>query len=400
MNKKGRNLQDVKAENRTLVLKLICTGQCTSRMDISHKTGLSKMTITNIIQELIKEKLICEGEMLATNTVGRKPMLLYPDETSKRSIGVYISRDGIVISLLSLSARIIREINFDISKSDNSVKLLEKILAGIHTIMKSESKKRILGIGVACIGPLDAASGKILSPTDFYGIENVEIKKFLEDKTGWKVIVNNDMNAAALAEQLYGYGVGNDNFIYMGLTHGVGAGIIVNGKLYTGENGFGGELGHMCIKFDGPLCTCGNHGCLEVYASMTNFISKIRNDAIFEKHESITSITNLTFANIVEIAKAGDAFALKRVVDLIHNVAVALINTLHLLNSSKIFIGHESAQGGEWFAKQIQDYINRRLLFRDSPEVRVMISKFKELSPVAGSGVLVFDQVFQGKLNF
>jgi predicted NBD/HSP70 family sugar kinase len=398
MLKKGKNLQDVKMGNRMLVLKLICTGQCSSRADISRKTGLSKMTVTNIVQQLLQEDLVCEGEDAVTKTVGRKGISLHPNEQSKKSIGVYISRDGITLSLLSLSARIICTHNVPIVQNDTSETLLQKIISGVEDIVKHENRNGILGIGISCIGPLDSENGILLSPTDFYGIENVPLKSALENATMLPVAVNNDMNAAALAELLYGYGTGNDHFIYFGITHGVGAGIVVNGRLYTGAEGYGGEIGHVCINYDGPLCFCGSRGCLEVYASMPVFLKKVRREAEKIQHMEILSIENLRFSDLVHLAKTGDRFALAHMEALCFAVSTALVSAIHLLNSSTVFIGHESAQGGEWFARKIEEQINSRSLFHKNITTEVRISKFGEHSSVAGSGILVFDRYFQGLL--
>lgn len=398
MNKKGRNLKDVKEGNRFLVLKLICTGQCKSRMEISRKTGLTKMTVTNILQELLHDKLVCEGPLSTTKTVGRKSVSLYPSESAKKSVGVYISRDCVIFSLLSLSARILKKNEISIASEDTSETLLQKISEGIDILLSGENKKKILGVGIACIGPVDSESGILLSPPDFNGIENVQLKKFLENATSLPTIVNNDMNSAALAEQLYGNGVGSDHFIYFGITHGVGSGIVANGKLYSGAKGFGGEIGHVSIQFDGPLCSCGNRGCLEMYASMPVFMEKIKLEAKSENHMSILSIPDPTFADLTTLAQKGDMFAMEKIDELVFFVCTALISAIHLLNLSEVFIGHEAAQGGDWFAKKIEAQLNRRCLFHKYTTVKVRISKFKEHSPVVGSGVLVFDQFFQGNL--
>ena len=398
MQKKGRNLRDVKEENHFLVLKLICTGQCASRMDLSRRTGLTKMTVTNILQKLLQDNLVYEGPISITKSAGRRPVSLYPSEETKKGIGVYISRDGIVISLLSLNAKILKKKEIPLDDRDTAKSLLKKIISGLDSILHGESRAGILGIGVACIGPLDIENGILLSPTDFYGIENVPLKKFLEEATGLPVAVNNDMNAAALAEQLYGNGAGLEHFIYFGITHGVGAGIVANGKLYSGSKGFGGEIGHVSIRYDGPLCSCGNRGCLEAYASMPVFLEKVKQEARIQKHEAILSINDLHFSDVIRLAKDGDPFASGRIDDLCFVVGTALVNAVNLLNSAEIFIGHESAQGGEWFAEKIEEQLNRRTLFHKNIATKVRISKFKEHSPVIGSGVLIFDQFFQGNL--
>lgn len=397
--KKGKNLHDIKEENQSLVLKLICTGQCTSRAEISRRTGLTKMTITNIIQALLNENLILEGPLLEKTTVGRKPVLLFPSENAKRSIGVYISRDVITLSLLSLNAKIIKKYDRLLSPDENAETLTGKIFDGLDMILEGEDKTKILGIGVACIGPLDLVNGVILSPPEFYGIENLPIRQLISDKTGLPVFVNNDMSTAALAEHLYGFGTGCDHFIYFGITHGIGSGIVANGKLFSGAEGYGGEIGHTSIRYDGVPCFCGNKGCLEAYASMPVFMNETREQASKVRDSLLFNKPELEFEDVVLAAQKGDPLAVERMEYLVTITGTALVNSIHLMNSSKILIGHESARGGEWFAQKLETYINAKSIFRRKSHVGVQVSKFGEHSPVIGSGVLVFDQFFQGSLS-
>lgn len=387
--KKGKNQQYVKEKNRALILKLICTGACTSRVEIAKNTGLSKMTVTNIINELINLGIIYEGTATDISTVGRKPIMLLTNEDSIYSLGIYISRDNIVFSLLTLKAKILKHISIPIDDQENSNSLCEKILNGINNILNHiDRKERVYGIGVACIGPLDIKNGIIINPTDFHDIKHLNIKRLIENHTGLFVTVNNDMNAAALAEQLYGKGKDKKNFIYLGITNGIGSGIITNGYLYTGEEGYGGELGHTTINFDGPLCSCGNKGCLEAYASIPVIICKA--SEYFQK--------DITFPQIIEAAKNNEPFCKKLIDSMCEYISIALINTVNILDCSSVFLGHEAAQGGDYMTAKIEQHVNTGLLIKSSKQVNVENSEFDDNSPIIGSGVLVFDKIFSGEL--
>lgn len=384
MASKGNNQQDIKRQNRALILKLICTGMCSSRPDIASRTGLTKMTVTNVINELITSGYIHEGVAYKKATVGRKAMHLHPTDDNYFSIGVYLSRDFITFSMITLKADIVRKQTVDLEQNETRESLIAKLFTGIDKICGETDIERILGIGVATIGPLDIKGGTLLSPTDFHNINNIEFKKIIENKTGLNTFVNNDMNAAAIAELLYGKQNRSDNFIYLGITHGIGAGIVINGSLYAGESGFSGEIGHNSINFDGPVCTCGNKGCLEVYASVPNIVKSVENHTAKE----------YSFSKIVEYAKA-DKIPFKEIIDEVcFYIGIALANSINTLDSKIVYLGHDGALGGEFFANKIEEILNSKILFRNNKHVVVDVSSFKEQAPVIGSGVLVLNNLF------
>jgi len=398
MTGRGKNLQSVKIDNRNLVLKLICTGQCNTRMEITKRTGLTKMTVTNIISELIEEGWVKQSGVFSSSGPGRKSSGLLVDDSAKRSIGVYISREYIVVSSIALNAQVKESFGTGLTDNENKDSLVQKILDGVNKIRKIEKRADFLGIGVACIGPLDIKDGIILSPLDFFGIENLKIMDILEKETGLKTVLNNDMNASALAELLYGFGISTGNFLYFGITHGVGCGVVINSDLYTGSGGYSGEIGHVSIDHNGLLCSCGNRGCLERYASMPDFWNKVFSETGKHPESMLSGIQDPDIEKIVEFANMGDNLSNTLLEDWINAIGAALISTIHLLNIQLIVIGHESALAGEWFTGKLQAYLQKHCMFRKDEPLEVVISKFRDKSPVIGSGVLVFDLLFRNKL--
>jgi predicted NBD/HSP70 family sugar kinase len=397
MRNKGRNIRHVRDDNRSLVLKLVCTGQCSSRIAVSRKTGLSKMTVSNIVTGLIRERWLQEGELLTNDNVGRNPVILRPDTESRRVIGVYISRDKVTVSSITLQAQISCSFTVPLNAASTARSLLDSILRSIKRIFDQEGKAAFAGIGVACIGPLDIGRGMLLSPPDFHGIENVPLRRFLEEKTGLPVRLDNDMNAAALAEMLYGKGIGCSDFLYIGLTNGIGSGVVLNGMLYTGAGGFAGELGHVSIDYNGPVCTCGNRGCLEVFASIPGLLQRAARESEADAAGALHGKRDIGFRDIVEAAEKQDPAASRIIKDVYAAVSTALTGAIHLLNPEQIFIGHESAQGGEVFARRLEEALNSRSLFGRNFPVRVSLSAFGDASPIIGSGVLFLETFFKGQ---
>lgn len=391
MSKKGKNITNIAISNRALILKLIYTGKANTRVELSRATGLSKMTVGNIISSLIESNWVFEGGEKSNTNIGRNPVKLFPDEAHRSVIGVYISRDKIIVSSITPKATVSTSRKFYLNSKYTSKSMMEKIVNLIKVIIKEEGNK-FMGIGVACIGPVDITDGILLSPPDFYNMKNIRIKEILEKEIGLTTVVNNDMNASALAELLYGKGAECNNFTYLGITHGIGAGIVLNGELYCGADGFSGELGHVSIDYNGKICACGNKGCIEAYASIPNFMSKVLTEA--KNNECANKKNSLTFKNIIELVERKDEFANKMFDDFVSQISTALIACVHILNPKKIFIGHEGADGGELLAAAVESEISKRSFFKGENPIKVEISSFREDAPVIGSGVLFYNSIF------
>ena len=263
--RKGFNNTHLKYRNRGIVLQLIAN-EPRSRIDITKRMGLTRMAISNIVSELIDENYILEGETRENAQVGRNPILLDISSGSPLAAGIYIARNSASAMLtdIRLTAIYVDEIPLENETADS---LKEKICLLLDRLFAYRDEKmkyrRILGIGISSIGPFDPNTATILNPIDFFSISNLPLKEFLEERYRLPVFAENDMNASALAEHLHGSGQGCDDFLYLGITSGIGSGIVVNGRLYGADSISVGEIGHMCINFDGPLCSCGNRGCLE-----------------------------------------------------------------------------------------------------------------------------------------
>lgn len=234
---------------------------------------------------------------------------------------------------------------------------LEHVLENIHTSIKKvldESGvkvKDIVSMGVGSPGPLDVDKGIIyLAPN--LGWENVPITSLLEEKTGIKVILENDANAAALGEKWFGAGQDVDNLIYVTVSTGIGGGIIINKEIYRGANAGAGEVGHMVIDPDGPLCGCGNRGCFETLASGTALVRKGRKavekgkDTILKKLSG-GDINTIDGALIAKAARMKDSVALKIWDEIGEYLGIGLANLLNIFNPEMIILGGGVMKAGD-----------------------------------------------------
>ena len=385
--RKGLNNTHLKYRNRGIALQLIATS-AQSRADITKRIGLTKMAITNIVGELIEEGYIVETETEEKNSVGRTPVLLDIAPSAPVALGVYISRNEVCVLVSDIKSRALYMDKKELIK-ENAESLMEKVFSlldsALSFLKKHSPKSRVLGIGVSSIGPLDPMNGVILSPAGFFGIGELPIAGLLKERYNLPVAVHNDMDASAVAEKLYGNGNLYDSFLYLGITNGIGSGIIFNRRLYHSGGISGGEIGHMSINFDGPLCNCGNRGCLETYATMPIILDKMQN---------ATGLARITPEEFEMLARDPGCDAI--LYDMAEKLSVALVNAINLLDVQAVIIGHEGAHIPLPYLKQMEENINRRILGAGYRNVPVIRSYFGSRAPLMGSVALIFERLFGG----
>ena len=385
----GVNSANIKEINRTLVLKLICTNQDVSRIWLANQTGLTRMTLSNIISGFTQSGVLCDVRDLATtNIVGRRPIKVDLAETSPLVMGINISRDWCAGLLMDLKARRVKKVTYRLGGEDTAQTLMSKILKTIERLQQATDRK-ILGVGVASVGPVDVRSGVLLKPTNFYGIADVPICEMITKKTGYPAFLRNMMNASALAEKYYGRGRDIEDFVYVGITNGVGAGIVSGGELFSSGSGFEGEFGHSSINYDGPKCSCGNRGCLELYATIPRII------------ETVNEECTANFTTIEEVSEfcRENAEARHAMYSIMDKLAIALASLVNIVDPVRVIIGDEGSGIGQSMIERLESEVNRRILARNEKHVEIVRSDFGAEVRLIGAATIVADQVFTAQMR-
>ena len=384
----GYNSNHMKYRNRGIALQLIA-GEKLSRAELTKRMGLSKMAITKIASELMEDGYVVEGSTEETAGAGRNPTQLEISPAAPIALGVYLSRNELSVMLGSLTLETLYRASLPLV-DENADTLTEKLFAlcdGATAFAATLNCAGILGIGVSAIGPFDPEGGRLLHPTNFFGISDYPIGRRLGDRYGLPVFCDNDMNASAVCEKLYGVGRQTDHFIYFGITNGIGAGIISDGKLCRHGSVSCGEIGHMSIRFDGPRCTCGNRGCLEVYANMPVILRNLE-----EKVAHPVSPADLPA--LAEDPRCEGVFG-----ETLDYLCVALVNAANILDPGCIVIGHEGAFLPDSFLAALGERVNGGILSSGYQSVEVVRSTFGDRAPDLGSVSLVFEMLFSGQLQ-
>ncbi len=239
-------------------------------------------------------------------------------------------------------------------------------LTDLAVKLAASAASPIRAIGVSCGGPLDTRTGVIHSPPNLPGWEAVPVRTLFEKafpKTA--VAVENDANATALAEWMWGAGVGTRNMVYMTQGTGIGGGLILDGRLYRGTNDLAGEVGHQTILLDGPLCGCGKRGCLEALASGPAIARLARESLHYRRGRRLVEMAggkpaDITAKHVIDAAREGDAFSRAILEEAGTYLGIGLANIIHTLNPERIVLGTIAVHAGDLILDAVRRTVAER----------------------------------------
>lgn len=379
----GINYHGLKTKNRALIFKMIATGKGRSRIELARESGLTKMSVSNIVSDLINIGIVDEAHIETSRSVGRNPIILDIAANGPKVIGLHIDREGCSAALCDLKLNILSSIY---RKLETKTKegLIQLVLALIDEIF--DGADNIFAIGIGSIGPVDVAKGVILNPPNFYGISNINIVDIIRDRYDIPVYMDSQYNNAALAEKYFGFGKEYNDFIFLGITSGIGSGIVHNGTLMKNSSMLTSEVGHTCIDYHGNYCDCGSRGCLETYAS-ANIISK-----------RIAMETGIEHS-FEEFCKMTDDPRVDRVLmEMMEYLSYGLISSINFFNPQAIIMGDRGVFLPDKYLNYLERKINQFKMSKSHNYIRVIRPRFGARAQIIGSAVCVLEQIFEGKL--
>jgi glucokinase len=273
---------------------------------------------------------------------------------------------------------------------------LRRIAAAVRQVMPDDGR-RVCGIGIAAAGLVDVRRGVALSQSNLPGWQGAPLRQYFEDAFQLPTAIGNDANLAALAEQRYGAGKGASHLIYITISTGIGGGIISDGRIYSGADGFAGEVGHHTIDVHGPRCNCGNLGCLEVLASGTAMARDARSAIAAGRPSQILGLAGGDLAAIspVTIAKAagmGDVLGHEIIDRAGTYIGFGLVNLIHLFNPRLFVIGGGVSNIGEPLFSAIRRTVAEHGIGPMSDGVRIVPAALGDDSGLLGAAALVLDR--------
>ncbi len=313
MRKTGINMEGVKRENRSLILKYINDNGPVSRIDIAEETGLTAASVTQITTALISEKLLCEIGVSSEpkTSAGRKKVLLGINAEAAYVLSINIESETTTIAICNLLGQVLSVASHRLyatlptNNKKSPARFLKKLsdtCVSLLLRLSKQKQKRIKCVSVGVPGLVDKEAGVSIHA---YGIWNepVDIRGYFENALGYPVLVNNNVDAIATAEILFGYGRTQDSLLMIKWGPGVGSTIVIDKKVYEGRHGKTAELGHFIVEKNGRKCSCGRNGCLETVVSQKALLSimPFESGKFGDAYESATVTTRRKIDSAIDL---------------------------------------------------------------------------------------------------
>lgn len=346
-----------------------------SRAELARQVGLTRSAVTLIINDLLRAKIVHETESRLSGS-GRRPILLEINPQRGYVVGVDIGAIHLSLILADLAGRVVSEFEAPIDISQGPQVCLPQIHRHVGTLLEQAgiSFQDVLTFGVGIPGPIAGDGGNVVAPPIMPGWDNFPIRDSLQEMWGCLVSLNNDAELGALGEWAYGAGRNERNLVYIKVGSGVGAGLILDNRIYRGATGTAGEIGHITIMEQGPLCTCGNRGCLEALAG-GRAIAQQAYRAVQSGQRtvlaSISPLDKITARDVTLAARRGDLVAQKIVTMAGGYLGTAIAGLINLLNPGMVVVGGGVAQAGDLLLEPIRKTIQERSLKAAVQSVRV-----------------------------
>lgn len=312
----------------------------------------------------------------------------------KYSIGVDLGGTNIKTGIVSNTGTIISKISLKTEAEKGPSHIIKQVITGIHSILENHNHK-IKGIGIGFPGTVSVKTGLVESPPNLPGWGRIDLRKKIEKEFKTKVYLENDANAAAIGELIFGSGKKYDSFVMVTLGTGVGGGIVINRKIFHGETGAAGELGHVIINMNGNACNCGSKGCVEAYAGMNYLKDYVRKELSENKESKLWTLINhdlkeVSPKNIQVASEAGDEFATIIIYDLGNKIGTALVSVSNLLDITTFIIGGGIAGFGAPLFNSIKETVTQKVITPKKKRIKIIPAKLKNDAGIKGASALVF----------
>jgi len=396
----------IRETNLSLALRLIHAQSPISRAQLAHITGLNKSTVSSLVDELIDGKLVRETGM---NTIGagRPATLLEMNSQVGLILGVELGVDFISVAVTDFLGNIIWRKHADTDPNEDHEKVINQSLSIVKEALTAGRRKHLpfLGLGLTTPGTVDVSQGILIFAPNLHW-RNVPFGRIFSEHTKLKVFVENDANAAAVAEHLFGTTRRVQDFLFVFAGVGIGGGLFLNGKLYRGKNGYAGEIGHFPIMAE-PLqtvCHCGNRGCWETYANQYSIIQRIQARLEVKRSSVIPQLmaeqsSPLTIPLIKQAADAGDQEAIESFAEAGRAMGQGFAGLINIFNPEKIILGGPLSVAGEYLLPDIKETVRLHSLPEMDQQAEVALSPFGPDAALLGAIAIVADDVISNPLR-
>ncbi len=403
-NSQGGSQSLLGKRNTSLALKTIYDRGSLTKREIANTTGLSIAKVNSLVSTLTQVGIVFESGK-EESLGGRRSALYELNAEFKYVIGCQLSHTQVHTIVCNLRGKIITETLRPYRKSDGKKIVIDLILDSISSVMRDSGlpKTKFLGIGMAIAGLVNPIDGTTMPFPHLVKWGNVSFDSILVKEFDLPCHVINVANAAALAEHKVGAAKGNNNILFLNIGTGLGMGILFNGKLYEGTTGTAGEFGHITVDEYGPLCECGNVGCLEAIASTKAIVIEGQHLLRQGVHSTLSEMNhddydNLTFEDICHAAENGDKLAFGLIDKMGENLGEGIVTLINLINPQMIVLGGRIVKAQELIITAIMNTVQRRALEIPRRQVQIVFSRLDGAAGTIGSAIPIIEQLLENPL--
>lgn len=386
----------MKQLNTAMILEIIRKQGPISRSEIAELTKLTPATISNISKELLKVEFIIETR-LGESTGGRPPVMLELNPEAAFVIGINLSPGNIEGVITNIEGRILRKTVVKLGKVGETT-VVNNLKDIIREIIRDVAvpKDKIIGIGMAVHGIVNSLTG-ISEYAPFYNWRNLPLKDIIENEFDIPVLIDNDVNAMAMGESWFGIAKSIPNFVMIFVGNGVGSGIVIQNLTYYGVSYSAGEIGHIVVENDGPLCSCGNHGCLESLIADMNMLDKYKQLVKDGKIQEEKDFETLTISDVYIKAKEGNEYVIEMVEEAGKYLGIAISNIITILNPTMVVVAGEITRASDILIKKVVETVNHFALKNIAENTAIRVSALDNNAASLGAVSLILKDFFKVK---
>ncbi|ENM5882227.1 sugar metabolism global transcriptional regulator Mlc [Vibrio metoecus] len=382
------HIDHIKQINAGRVYKLIDQKGPISRIDLSKESELAPASITKITRELIDAHLIHETTVQEAISRGRPAVGLQTNNMGWQFLSMRLGRGYLTIALHELGGEVLIDTKIDIHEIDQD-DVLARLLFEIEEFFQTYSAQldRVTSIAITLPGLVNSEQGIVLQ-MPHYNVKNLALGPEIYKATGLPVFVANDTRAWALAEKLFGHAQDVDNSVLISIHHGLGAGIVLDGRVLQGRHGNIGELGHIQIDPKGKRCHCGNYGCLETVASSQAIRDQVKARIMAGETSCLAIIEDISIEDICAAAADGDPLAVDVIQQLGRYLGAAIAIVINLFNPDKVLIGGVINQAKSILYPSIEQCIREQSLPVYHQDLQLVESRFYKQATMPGAALI------------
>ncbi len=383
------------------VLEAIRKSGALSRSDLVRKLGVSRASVSAVVSKLLDMGILRKAGP-GESQGGRRPLMLEINGDLGYVAGVDMGATSIDLVLADFQGNILERYAEPTDVRDRPEQVLGQMCRLIRDKIKARGiePEQVIGVGIGVPGPVEFSKGVLIAPPLMPAWESFSIRDFVRQTFPVaRVMVDNDVNVMAIGEAHAGAGKGVKNFFFIKIGTGIGSGIICKGEIYRGSDGCAGDVGHICVDYNGPICQCGNVGCLEAMAAGPPIAARAKEAALAGQSDFLARRLQenegvLTSIDVGEAAAAGDQVAMRLINESGRMIGGMLAGLVNFFNPSVILIGGGVSNIGHRLLSSIRQAVLRRSTALSTRGLRIEYSPLGADAGVIGATRLALQHIF------